>query len=59
MPEKTRTQIDAYGKLMCVDEDIEIYGDYNSYSVQHLAIQWVACDIKVYPDKCKSMEEIK
>ena len=34
-------------------------GDYNSYSVQHLSIQWVACDIEAEPDKCRSMQEIK
>ena len=59
MPENIKTQIRAYGKLQCIDDDLEIMGDYNSYSVQHLAIQWVACDIEAEPDKCRSMPEIK
>ena len=45
-------------KLQCIDEDIQIYGDYNSFAVQHLSIQFDACDY-VNNSTCKSYDEIR
>ena len=44
-------------KLQCIEENIEISGNFNSAVTQSLAIQFVACDSTVRSD-CKTNEEI-
>ena len=53
-----RGDISAFShKFMCIDEDIEIYGSYNSAKAQHLSIIFKKCDKNVR--KCKSDDEIE
>ena len=47
-----------WDKLFCYDEDISIYGDYDSARVSHLHISLVKCD-STLRDTCKSDEEIE
>ena len=45
-------------KMQCIDEDFSIFGDYRSFAVQHLSIQFEACDY-INNSTCKSYEEIR
>ena len=31
-------------KMMCIEEDFEVYGDYNTYAAQNLMITFELCD---------------
>ena len=50
--------ISAFAKnFKCIDDNLEVYGDYNSARAQHLSILFEKCN----PSKraCKSPEEIR
>ena len=51
--------IKDYANLMqCIDQEIIIKGNYQTYSAQSLSIQFVACDY-INNSTCKSYEEIR
>ena len=43
-------------KLLCIDDEVEIHGNYNSADVSHLQLTFEKCDPE--KRKCKSEEEI-
>ena len=59
LQDRSKGYVNYYRNLFfCIDDDLEIRGDYNSDSVQHLALMFVACDSSVR-STCKSQEEIR
>ena len=46
-------------KLYCVDEFLDIHGNYNSVDASALQVSFVKCDPNVSEIPCKSDEEIK
>ena len=56
--ESLRTDVSTFAhKFMCIDQNIEVYGSYNSAKAQHLSIIFKKCDSAVRT--CKSDEEIE
>ena len=47
-----------FPKMKCIDEQVNIYGDYNSNSAQLLTLIFEACNPEVR-STCKNEEEIK
>ena len=53
-----RPDLELYGRqLQCFEDDLEIFGTYNSVKAQSLMIQFIACDSE--KRACKSESEIK
>jgi hypothetical protein len=46
------------GKLQCIDEPIELYGDFNTASAKILFLTFVSCN-KTQRKTCKSDREVK
>ena len=59
LSESSKTYTEYYAdRLMCIDEEIEIYGAFNSVKAKHLSINFVKCDPAKYEGTCASEQEI-
>ena len=46
------------GKLQCIDDQIELHGDFNTATAKLLFLAFVSCD-KTKRKTCKSEKEVK